>query len=219
MRACPSASRLSSSRLRRSRVGSRIRGRSAFERIDRRVHIGAVDRLHHHMPAMLVEQCDGALRFCGARTGHVTVTPPSFNAGSSGNSSRSLFSSSTSASEMRGRHRDRRVDANPEIAVLADFVEQLQLFLSRADRMHARDAEPVRLADGRAKRGELFGARRLGYQPRHEVDGVVFEDAGRLARAAILDDDPRLGILRLTGDAGKLERFRVGPARRCRLRS
>ena len=65
--------------------------------------------------------------------------------------------------------------------------------------------------DGRPQRRQLLGARRFGHQPRHEVDGVVLEDSGRLAGAAILHDDPRLRIPRLTSDAGKLERLRVGP--------
>ena len=54
-------------------------------------------------------------------------------------------------------------------------------------------------------------ARCFGHQLRDEVDGVVLEDSGRLARAAILYDDPRPRIPRLTGDAGKLECLRVGP--------
>ena len=43
-----------------------------------------------------------------ASQGQITATPPSFNAGSSGNSSRSLFSSRMSASEMLGAPRSTR---------------------------------------------------------------------------------------------------------------
>ncbi len=77
--------------------------------------------------------------------------------------------------------------------------------------MDARDAEPVRFAHGCPQRRQLLGARRFGHQPRYEVDGVVLQDSGRLARSAILHDDPRLWIPRLTGDAGKLQRLGIGP--------
>ena len=77
-------------------------GSDLFECIDCCLNIGAVDGLDHHMPAMLIEERDGArdfLRVAGADD----AMPPSFNAGSSGNSSRILFSSRISASEMLGR--------------------------------------------------------------------------------------------------------------------
>ena len=108
-------------------------------------------------------------------------------------------------------HCNRCVDANGQLAVLADFIEQLELFLVRTDRLHARDAEPVRFCDGRPQRRQLLGPGALRHQARHEVDRIVLENSRRFAGAAILHDDPRLWISRLTGDAGQLERLRVGP--------
>ena len=63
-----------------------------------------------------------------------------------------------------------------------------------------------------ARSAAIFSARvRLRHHPRDEIHRIIFQDARRLTRAAILDNDPRLGIPRLTIDAGELEGFRVRP--------
>ena len=69
MRAVPSLKRLSSMRGRRSRAGARIDLDGAFEGVDRRAHVSAAGRPHHHVPIVLVEQGHSALNLLGVRTG------------------------------------------------------------------------------------------------------------------------------------------------------
>ena len=99
-----------------------------FERLDRCVHIRAVDRLHHDVPAVLVEQRDRALDLRRiARTHHRHASELQ------GRIVGKLVTQFVQLEDVGlgngRRHGNRRVDANREVAVLADFVEQLELFL------------------------------------------------------------------------------------------
>ena len=128
---------------------------------------------------------------CGVSHGQITVTPPSFSVGSSGNCSRSLFSSSTSASVIVGGTRNRRGDAKRQVALLPDLIEQLAA-LRRVALTDCMLVMPRLCASPMAARSAASFSARVGcgHDSRHQVDGVVLEHAGGLARAAILHDDP-----------------------------
>ena len=128
MRACPSLSRLSSSRLRRSRAGDGFAAAACSNALTAACTSAPFDGLHHHVPVVLVEQRDGALDLRRvARTHHRDAAE--LQRRIVGKLVAQLVQLEHVGLGDGRRHGDRRVDANAEVAVLADFVEQLELFV------------------------------------------------------------------------------------------
>ena len=99
------------------------------------------------------------------------------------------------------------VGAHRHLAGVMHRAIERHLLLVHARLDHADDAVGVEIAHrGDEQLGHVCGRRRQ--DAAHEVRGVLQQHAGRLA-LVVAHDDAALGVRRVLGDAGKLQRLRV----------
>ena len=142
----------------------------------------------------------------------ISLIAPVLSSGSSANRVRTCSSSSRLGFGERGIGAQRLVDAQRQLAALAQAIEEFEIGSRAAGVLHAGDADAVRFVDRGADRGDaiLFGG--LWRRGAHQRHGGFLQRAGRFAGARILHDDAVRGRLRAARDAGELQCLRVRPA-------
>ena len=113
----------------------------------------------------------------------------------------------------RGVGAQRLVDAQRQLAALAQAIEQLEIGGGAAGVLHAGDADAMRFVDRGADRGEAIFFGRLRRGRGHQRHRRFLQRAGRLAGARILHDDAVGRSLGAARDARELQRLACSPSR------
>ena len=199
--------------------------------VERHAHGAVADRVRHHLPAALVEHRDDLVQLLG-REARVALDRRAIGVGLEhrggvrfddavgdqldraglehgivGEARAHLVELVEAGFGERGVRAKGLIDAQRQLAALAQAIEELEIGGGAAGVLHAGDADAMRFVDRGADRREaiFFGGfrRRRGHQ-RHRG---FLQRAGRFARARILHDHAVGGSLGAAVDARGFNAF------------